>query len=176
VNDWIRGWNWGDVPGWLGVAIAILVPSLAYLSRNRIAGFVRRKVQEPKVALAPLRWLIRPTTTKGYWALVNTSASTAYNVSIHPLEDGAEVVDAGFWPIFMPRSAGTVVLHGTPTMTSVGLATDFKLSWQDADSTERSQTLEVPAWRESWKGLPVSPQLDGKVVPMSDISSAPSDT
>lgn len=162
--EWVADLDWGDVPSWIGVLLAILVPIVAYFERNRIALFFRRKAREPLPKIPPARFVVlRGKDVE--WALLNSGSGKAFNVTISVLDSSAAILSSGFWVDFPGGSYGTFglrVSHGTRRRPR-SIATVLTVEWQDAAGGEHRTELSVPLAGEGAR-LPGFESLsDGKV-------------
>lgn len=169
--DWLSNVNWGDVPSWIGVILAIAVPVIAYLERNRIAVFFKKKAKEPLPQLPPARFSVRPLASKD-WALINGGLGDAYNVRLAVEDATAGILTSGFWELFLGGTYGTFRLQLSTGTIRFGRdhATSLLISWQDKngdDHVERVAVFVVSTY--SKHVLDWSPTEEGKILPVGTL-------
>ena len=161
--------DWGDVPSWIGVALTIAIPAVAYFERNRIAGFFRRKTTEPLPALPPARFNLVPRP-EGGWVLVNGGLGEAFNVRLDVEDSSAAIVTSGFWETFLEESYGTVEIRLSAETRRYGdiSPTIVLVSWQDAHSKNHVERIAInspDSYRHNGK-LAFENTAPGKVLPV----------
>lgn len=171
--DWFSALNWGDVPSWISVLIGIGVPLVAYLERNRIAGFFRRQAREPLPGLPPARFALRPIGA-GNWALINGGEGEAFNVTLSVVDASAAILSSGFWSYFPPKAYGTFALQldmATRRYPDIQ-GTTVVVSWQDKNG-ERLEENMIAHDESRYKPADWPRTGEGKVVPIEDLVRNP---
>ncbi|KQR39205.1 hypothetical protein [Microbacterium sp. Leaf159] len=142
MPEWLSNLDWGDVPSWLGVLLGVAVPLIAYFERNRIAGFFRKKAQEPVPLDPPARFAVRPIAENG-WALVNTGIGEAFNVTLSVDDASAGILSSGFWTFFPGQSYGSFALqYSNSTIRYPDVSdTTVIVEWQDRTSNAHSEVM-----------------------------------
>ncbi len=165
-------WDWGDVPSWIAVILAVLIPLVAYIERNRIAGFFRRKATEPLPETPPARFNFAPLGG-AKWALINMGAGEGFNVRVDVESASASVGSSGFWPRFLEKSYGSVDIRLDPMTAEYGSdlnPTTVIVSWHDANGVQRRErhALRLPREYPPLK-IDMPPTQEGKVVPLGAL-------
>jgi hypothetical protein len=164
----MTGLDWGDIPSWIAVILTIAIPLVAYLERNRIVSFVRRKAAEPLPALPPARFSIQ-VRPEGGWLLMNMGEGEAFNVQVHAESADMTVLSSGFWPRFLEKSFGTFMMRlPVQTMVYGDVAPAYVVvKWQDGHGekfTERLVVYRPSDYKAPEVSFPVTDE--GKVLPI----------
>lgn len=142
--EWFNTWDWGDVPGWISAVVAIALPLVAYIERNRIAGFFRRKADEPTPTGPPVRWVLRPSKQAGVYTLSNLSTPRAYNVTVTGHPTYTEILTHAYWEKFDGESYGTFAANIDSDYRHM---IAFTVTWQDQNGDSNEINLPVDGQR-----------------------------
>lgn len=160
---WFGSWNWGDVPGWLSLAGAVVIGLTAYLRRSRIFAWFRRATNAPPSFESQPSWELRQEGRECH--VTNHGPGEAFDVRFSiPYSDRVgqpSLMGQYNWDSVQKDETVTVL----PSMDPYGLANCYatlKVSWilrhdpgVEVEREEMFWSLDTQKWFE-----PVLPSDD----------------